>query len=324
LKGTKHLLFFIIAIVIFLFGGVFNLYYYLILEFNASIFFIILLLSVLIEELLLVLFFKADYKFIFLHFLRLIFLYPFSLLFSFLYLSGNIEDDEVSDPFYMGKFQNFISFKDSPVREKFNAIPLKFILAETENSNSSAKKRGILNLKKNILNTSNYDFLKKHIQLLKLARSDDHPDVALYASDSITEIEEFFEGKIAKLHKQLPEKTDEFAQTVIAYLNSGISLGEISKYMAKDTLHHLKMASENGYNKLDYYTIGIKLLSSAALTEETEEFCKEAYAETNELSFLKTLGILKLQSGYAKEAGVIYKQYKQAGGGDWFESRIDS
>lgn len=321
MKGLKYWFFFTIAIVIFIFGGVFNIYYHLIIEFNASMFFIILLLSVLIEELLLVLFFEPDFDFIFLHFLRLILLYPFSLLFSFLNLFENTDQD-VSDPFFMGRFQNFISFKDSGVREKYDTIPLKYVF--TGVGNTQIKKRGVLGLKKNIINNSNYDSLRSHIQLLKLATSDTHPDVALYASDSITEIEEFFEYKIAELHETLPEKTDEYERTVIAYLNSGIPLGEITKFMARDALGHLKDARKNDYNTGDYYTVGIKLLLSADLTQEAEKLAREAFETTEELSFLKTLGMLKLQNGDLTEAQTIHKQYKEAGGEDWFESGTDS
>jgi len=239
-----------------------------------------------------------------------------------LYLAYNKRESEMPDPFFMGSFSSRKRGVNKFLKEKFDTVSLKFLMFNTKDSN--IKKKSVLNLKHRILDSTENKQIKEHVKILKLARSDPHPDVALYASDSITEIEEYFEDKIAGLHAGLPKTAKDYADKVLTYLDSDIPKGAIARFFALDAVKHLEESIGESYSEKDYFFEGASIYSKAGMMQKQTELLKEGFEKTGDLLFLKRLGLIEYALGNVKKASRLYREYRTLGGDSWFASGTDS
>ncbi|HRW35882.1 MAG TPA: hypothetical protein P5107_12600 [Thermotogota bacterium] len=318
MKNSLLILIWIISIVIFILGGLLNPYFFLMKQVDYPRFLLFALIAIVITLILAVVLFKGNWRVFLFEVFFLLILYPFSLLFLLPYFAHRKDDSEIPDPFFMGDFSSRKRGVNKFLKEKFDTVPLKFLLFNTEDSN--IKKKSVLDLKSRILDASENKQIKEHIKLLKLARSDPHPDVALYASDAITEIEEYYEDKIVALHAELPETAKDYADAVLTYLDSEIPKGAIARFFARDAVGHLKESIGESYNKQDFYIEASEIYSKAGLMEEQIELLREGFDKTGDLNILKRQGLIEYALGNLSNATRLHREFSEKGGEYWFAS----
>lgn len=299
-----------------------NLYFFLLKDVDIQQFFWFALISIIITLILAFVLFKNNLRIFVFEIFFLIILYPFSLLFLLPYFAHRKNDSEIPDPFFMGNFLSRKRGVNKFLKEKFDTVPLKFLLFNTEDS--TIKKKSVLDLKSRILDSKKNKQIKEHVKLLKLARSDPHPDVALYASDAMTEIEEYYEDKIANLHAGLPETAKDYADGVLTYLDSEIPKGAIARFFARDAVGHLKTAIGENYNELDFYMEASVIYSKAGLMKEQIQLLKEGFNKTSDLTLLKQQGLIEYALGNLKNATRLHGEFSEKGGESWFASGTHS
>ncbi|BBE31884.1 hypothetical protein OSSY52_20250 [Tepiditoga spiralis] len=97
--------------------------------------------------------------------------------------------------------------------------------------------------------------VSESLNVLKTLQEDDHPDVVMYASDAMTELENFFIRKIESLKKKLdsPNNIISYTNYIKYYLLSGMVGGNIKKRMLLNAKKLLK-------NKINLFPTRVDLI----------------------------------------------------------------
>jgi len=178
-----------------------------------------------------------------------------------------------------------------------NTLPIKSIAAL---GTSQQKKMVILEITELIKQGVN---ISENTAILRKLLEDPHPDVGLYASESLDEIEDHYVEEIAKLEFSTePEDIVKFCNNVLNLLETNIVVGELQKYYRKIILEKVRYIKEEFPE--DYYVTLYRTTSDI-------NALRKGFEETRSYDILRMLFAEDLRKKNFKEAKQIIKDFPE-------------
>ena len=176
-------------------------------------------------------------------------------------------------------------------------MPIKSIAAL---GTSQQKKTVILEITELIKQGVN---ISENTAILRKLLEDPHPDVGLYASESLDEIEDHYVEEIAKLEFSTePEDIVKFCNNVLNLLETNIVVGELQKYYRKIILEKVRYIKEEFPE--DYYVTLYRTTSDI-------NALRKGFEETRSYDILRMLFAEDLRKKNFKEAKQIIKDFPE-------------
>ncbi len=184
-----------------------------------------------------------------------------------------------------------VNVTEEPAESGEDILPMKdYILAGT----SDEKKYAIIELVKNAI-SGTLD-IGEVVDILKKFISDEHPDVALYASESIEKIE----SHLLKRMRSAKISPLEFAQLTYAYISAEFAHGKLKEHYRNLALKALEKAEKTE----EYYVLYYKLSGDKKILEE-------GLQKTGSKKIAEELIYAELKDRNFKAASEIRKKYIQ-------------
>ncbi|MDI3471976.1 MAG: hypothetical protein PWQ20_617 [Thermotogaceae bacterium] len=165
-------------------------------------------------------------------------------------------------------------FMNQPETVDIDVLPLKsYLIAGTQSEKKVLVQLIVERIKQKIDVENMFVLLRKLI-------NDPHPDVGLYASEVIEELENYY---IRKMTENF-DNPEVFCEAALDYIKAGFAYGELLNYYKKAVLE--KLESIEGSEK--YYLLKYRLL-------EDKEILYEGFEKTNSIQIIDELIKIELK-----------------------------
>ncbi len=134
------------------------------------------------------------------------------------------------------------------------------------------------------------------VNVLKHFLSDEHPDVALYASEGIEKVEIYL---IEKMNKFKGDPL-EFVKVILDYIDSGFAYGNLKSHYRSMALESLKSVEKGK----EFYLLSYRLTGDKG-------FLEKGLKETHSKEIARELALAEIASGNVKRASKIWKEFVQ-------------
>lgn len=165
-------------------------------------------------------------------------------------------------------------FMSQPEIPDTDVLPLKSYLATGTQDEKKVLVRLILERIKENENVENM------IVLLKKLINDPHPDVGLYVSEAIEELEDYYTRKMSESSND-PEV---FCETALSYIKAGFAYGELLDYYKKAISEKLESIKDSE----KYYLLKYRLF-------DDKQILYEGFEKTNSMKILDELIKIELR-----------------------------